>query len=285
MWRLHRAPRRRANALVQHPDLRHRRPARDHHRRSVAHGHASAAEGLDRRAGSAMWLLSVRSDHAGRGAARQESQADTRANRLPHGRQYLPLRYLSSHHRRHRKRWEGLIMLQDVHSRRLSRRSFLVTTGAFSVAIAFGSRIDPADAAQDYAPNAWVTIADDGWITIVPPAVEMGQGVRTSLPLILAEDLDADWSKVRLAATPDNDQIYGNPIFQNQLTTVGSLAVAGYYEKLRLAGAQARAVLLANAADAWKVPVAELTTQPSEVVHSKSGRRISYGDLAKTAKV
>jgi isoquinoline 1-oxidoreductase beta subunit len=176
-------------------------------------------------------------------------------------------------------------MLQDVHSRRLSRRSFLVTTGAFSVAVTFGSRIEPADAAQDFAPNAWVTIADDGWITIVPPAVEMGQGVRTSLPLILAEDLDADWSKVRLAATPDNDKIYGNPIFQNQLTTVGSLAVAGYYEKLRLAGAQARAVLLANAADAWKVPVAELTTQPSEVVHSKSGRRISYGDLAKTAKV
>ncbi|MBV8745715.1 MAG: twin-arginine translocation signal domain-containing protein, partial [Xanthobacteraceae bacterium] len=84
-------------------------------------------------------------------------------------------------------------MLQDVHSRRLSRRSFLVTTGAFSIAVAFGSRVDPADAALDFAPNAWVTIADDGWITIVPPAVEMGQGVRTSLPLILAEDLDADW--------------------------------------------------------------------------------------------
>src|SRR6516165_12218120 len=176
-------------------------------------------------------------------------------------------------------------MLQGIRSEKLSRRSFLVTTGAVSVAVAFGSLPEVGSAASPLAPNAWVTIGEDGIVMIVPPAVEMGQGVQTSLPLILAEDLDADWSKVRLAATPDDDRVYGNPIFQNQLTTVGSLAVAGYYEKLRLAGAQARAVLLANAADAWKVPVAELTTQPSEVVHSKSGRRISYGDIAKTAKV
>jgi len=176
-------------------------------------------------------------------------------------------------------------MLHDAHSQALSRRAFLVTTGAFSVAVVFGTLPDPASAAGSFAPNAWVTIGEDDIVTIVPPAVEMGQGVRTALPLILAEDLDADWNKVRLAATPDNAALYGNPIFQNQLTTVGSLAVMGYYEKLRLAGAQARAVLLANAADAWKVPVSELSTEPGTVVHGKSGRRISYGDLAKTAKV
>ena len=176
-------------------------------------------------------------------------------------------------------------MLHDVHSQALSRRSFLVTTGAFSIAVSFGSLPDAAAATAEFAPNAWVTVGEDGLITIVAPAVEMGQGVRTSLPLIVAEDLDADWSKVRIGATPDNAQLYGNPIFQNQLTTVGSLAVTGYYEKLRLAGAQARAVLLANAAAAWKVPVSELTTQPSTVVHAKSGRRVGYGDLAKTAKV
>ena len=177
-------------------------------------------------------------------------------------------------------------MLHDIRSQALSRRTFLVTAGGFSIAIAFGSAPDAAAAtAAEFVPNAWVTIGEDGTVTIVAPAVEMGQGVRTSLPLVLAEDLDADWSKVRVGATPDNAQLYGNPIFQNQLTTVGSLAVAGYYEKLRLAGAQARAVLLANAAEAWKVPVSELTTQPSEVVHAKSGRRISYGDLAKAAKL
>ena len=177
-------------------------------------------------------------------------------------------------------------MLHDIRSQALSRRTFLVTAGGFSIAIAFGSAPDAAAAtAAEFVPNAWVTIGEDGIITIVAPAVEMGQGVRTSLPLILAEDLDADWSKVRVGATPDNAQLYGNPIFQNQLTTVGSLAVAGYYEKLRLVGAQARAVLLGNAAEAWKVPVSELTTQPSAVVHAKSGRRISYGDLAKAAKL
>jgi isoquinoline 1-oxidoreductase subunit beta len=125
-----------------------------------------------------------------------------------------------------------------------------VTTGAFSVVVAFGSLPDIADAAAAYSPNAWVTIGDDNIVTIGAPMVEMGQGVRTSLPLILAEDLDADWSKVRVSETPDNDQVYGNPIFNSQLTTVGSFSVTGYYEKLRLAGAQARKILIANAASA-----------------------------------
>jgi isoquinoline 1-oxidoreductase subunit beta len=176
-------------------------------------------------------------------------------------------------------------MLQGILGETLSRRSFLVSSGAFGVAVAFGALPDTASAAGPFAPNAWVAIGEDGIVAIVPPAVEMGQGVQTALPLILAEDLDADWGKVRVAATPDNDKVYGNPAFRHQLTTVGSFAVTGYYEELRLAGAQARAVLLANAAAAWRVPVAELTTEPGVVVHAKSGRKIGYGDLAKTAKV
>ena len=176
-------------------------------------------------------------------------------------------------------------MLQDTNALALSRRSFLVSTGAFSIAVAFGTRLDTATAAAPFNPNAWVTIGEDNIVTIVAPMVEMGQGVRTSLPLILAEDLDADWSRVRISATPDNDQVYGNPIFNNQLTTVGSFSVTGYYEKLRLAGAQARKILIANAATAWNVPASELTTEPGMVVHAKSNRKISYGDIAKTATV
>ncbi len=176
-------------------------------------------------------------------------------------------------------------MLNDTNALALSRRSFLVSTGAFSVAVAFGPALDTASAAAPFNPNAWVTIGEDNIVTIVAPMVEMGQGVRTSLPLILAEDLDADWNRVRISATPDNDQIYGNPIFNNQLTTVGSFSVTGYYEKLRLAGAQARKILIANAAAAWKVPADELTTEPGMVVHAKSNRKISYGDIAKNATV
>ena len=176
-------------------------------------------------------------------------------------------------------------MLNDTNTLALSRRSFLVSTGAFSVAVAFGPALDTASAAAPFNPNAWVTIGEDNIVTIVAPMVEMGQGVRTSLPLILAEDLDADWNRVRISATPDNDQIYGNPIFNNQLTTVGSFSVTGYYEKLRLAGAQARKILIANAAAAWKVPADELTTEPGMVVHAKSNRKISYGDIAKNATV
>src|SRR5580704_63324 len=141
-------------------------------------------------------------------------------------------------------------MLNETYTtHQISRRSFLATTGAFTIGVAFGAieTIDTARAAGPLAANAWVTIGEDGIVTIVAPMVEMGQGTRTSLPLILAEDLDADWSKVRVAETPDNDQLYGNPAFNNQLTTVGSFSVTGYYEKLRLAGAQARKILLINA--------------------------------------
>jgi isoquinoline 1-oxidoreductase beta subunit len=176
-------------------------------------------------------------------------------------------------------------MLNDTHIQALSRRSFLVTTGAFSVAVAFGSLPETSSAGGSFSPNAWVTIGEDNIVTIVAPMVEMGQGVRTSLPLILAEDLDADWSKVRVGETPDDDKIYGNPIFNMQLTTVGSFSVTGYYEKLRLAGAQARKILIANAAAAWNVQADELSTEPGMVVHAKSNRKISYGDIAKTATV
>jgi isoquinoline 1-oxidoreductase subunit beta len=176
-------------------------------------------------------------------------------------------------------------MLNNTHVQALSRRSFLVTTGAFGVTVAFGTTQNTASAAAPFSPNAWVTIGEDNIVTIVAPMVEMGQGVRTSLPLILAEELDADWSKVRVAPTPDDDKLYGNPAFNHQLSTVGSYSVTGYYEPLRMAGAQARKILIANAATAWKVPASELTTEPGMVVHAKSNRKISYGDIAKTATV
>ena len=116
-------------------------------------------------------------------------------------------------------------------------------------------------------------------------ATEMGQGSMTSLPLIIAEELDADWSKVRIVPAPPIDAIYGNPGFGGMMYTAGSNAVTSYYKNLRMFGAQVRRVLLDNAAKKLGVPAAELTTEPSVVVHAKSGRRLTYGEIAAFAEV
>jgi isoquinoline 1-oxidoreductase beta subunit len=107
----------------------------------------------------------------------------------------------------------------------------------------------------------------------------------TSLPLIIAEELDADWTKVRIVPAPPQDAIYGNPGFNGMMYTAGSNAVTSYYRPLRTMGAQVRRVLLDNAARKLGVPVEELTTEPSMVVHVKSGRKLSYGDIAAIAEV
>jgi CO/xanthine dehydrogenase Mo-binding subunit len=117
------------------------------------------------------------------------------------------------------------------------------------------------------------------------PATEMGQGSLTSLPLILAEELDADWSKVVIVPAPPIDKIYGNPGFGGVMHTASSATVTGYFTMLRTFAAQVRAVLLDNVAKQWNVPSAELSTEPSVVVHAKSGRRISYGDIVAFAEI
>src|SRR5215510_1419052 len=180
---------------------------------------------------------------------------------------------------------------QGAQDMAVSRRGFV--TGAAGLTFAFtlsGSlvgRVSGALAADAAKLNAWVTIGTDNTITILSPAAEMGQGVLTSLPLILAEELDADWSKVKADFAPVNPKIYGNPheLFKGAQITAASVSVPGYYMPLRIAGAQARKVLIDNVAKQWNVPAEELTTEPSVVVHAKSGRRISYGDIAKFATV
>src|SRR6202035_2313800 len=135
------------------------------------------------------------------------------------------------------------------------------------------------------APNVWLTISRDGTITIVSPAAELGQGTSTTLPAIIADELDADWSKVELLTPPGwNDAAHGNPGWGGNFTTTSSLATRGYFKAMRVAGAQARRVLLDAVAARWGVPVAELSTEPGLVVHQASNRRIGYGDVAAFAK-
>lgn len=173
-----------------------------------------------------------------------------------------------------------------------SRRRFM--TGAagltFGVAVATPAMqqlvIGAAEAATGSSKiNNWVTVFTDGTVVIQSPAAEMGQGSLTSLPLIVAEEMDADWSKVRIVASPPNNQIYGNPAFRYLQYTAGSATVTGYFTNLRQFGAQVRYVLLDNAAQRWGVPLGEVVSEPGFAVHPKSGRRLSYGEIAAFAKV
>jgi isoquinoline 1-oxidoreductase beta subunit len=173
----------------------------------------------------------------------------------------------------------------------INRRDLLKTSAA-GLSFAFTLAADPraliGEATAADAPlsaSAWVTIATDGTITIVSPAAEMGQGSFTTLPLIIAEELDADWAKVRPVLPPAwDDKAYGNPAYGGTFQTSASASVHGYFKALRIAGAQARRVLLDAVAAKWNVPVGELTTEPSVVVHKASNRRMTYGEIASFAK-
>ena len=164
---------------------------------------------------------------------------------------------------------------------KVSRRAFM--GGSAGLAFGFALGLPKASAAQP-APgrlNAYVSIAPDGTITIQQPVAEMGQGISTGLPLIVAEELDADWSKVKVVQSPV-DAAYHHPIFKAQYV-VASISTLGYWTPLRMAGAQARRVLVDAAATKWGVPAAECVTEPSVVVHPPSGRKMSYGEVASFA--
>jgi isoquinoline 1-oxidoreductase beta subunit len=164
---------------------------------------------------------------------------------------------------------------------KVSRRGFLGGSAGLAFAFALGI---PENSQAQSAPgrlNAYVSIAPDGTITIQQPVAEMGQGISTGLPLIVAEELDADWGKVKVVQSPI-DAVYHHPIFKAQYV-VASISTLGYWTPLRMAGAQARRILVDAAAARWGVPAAECGTEPSTVVHKPSGRKLGYGEIASFA--
>jgi isoquinoline 1-oxidoreductase beta subunit len=136
-------------------------------------------------------------------------------------------------------------------------------------------------AAGGFEPNAFVRITPDGRVTVIINKAEMGQGVCTSLAMLVAEELDADWTKVGFEFAPV-DPVYAHPGFGIQMTG-GSTSVMGMSEPLRTAGATARAMLVAAAAKGWGIDAAACRTEKGSVIHDASARRTGYGDLVDAA--
>jgi isoquinoline 1-oxidoreductase subunit beta len=169
----------------------------------------------------------------------------------------------------------------------LSRREFLETAGATgaSLLIAFhlpdGHRFASPPPAT-FAPNAWLRIDADDRITVIVDRSEMGQGVTTALPMLIAEELDADWNKIHIEPAPADNKAYANPLFGFQ-GTGGSTSVRAAWTPLRKAGAAAREMLVAAAAQAWAVDKSECRAARGAVAHARTRRRATYGQLAALA--
>jgi isoquinoline 1-oxidoreductase beta subunit len=140
----------------------------------------------------------------------------------------------------------------------------------------------PGDTASAFAPNAFVRVGADATVTVLIKHIEFGQGPFTGLATLVAEEMDADWSKVRAEHAPSNVELYKNFAFGAQ-GTGGSTAMANSYEQMRKAGATARAMLVEAAAQAWNVRPAEITVEQGVLRHAASGRQGRFGEFAEAA--
>ena len=149
--------------------------------------------------------------------------------------------------------------------------------------VTLGERSHP-ESAQDISNHlgSVVRVAPDGTVTVLSKHLEMGQGPYTGLTTIVAEELDADWSQMRVAAAPADDDVYKNLAFGLQ-GTGGSTSIANSYEQLRKAGATARAMLVAAAAQEWGVPASEITVVAGRIRHEGSGKDAGFGEFADKA--
>lgn len=171
----------------------------------------------------------------------------------------------------------------------LNRRDFLKAgallgaglTLAFHLPTVRGGRMRmPTAAGEAFAPNAFIRVAPDETVTVVVKHLEMGQGVHTGLPALVAEELEVPWERIRVAAAPADHTLYNNLLWGPMQGTGGSTAMANSYEQLRRAAAVAREMLIAAAAEVWQVKPETLKAEAGHVVHGSGLRRISYGNLA-----
>lgn len=180
-----------------------------------------------------------------------------------------------------------------VHDKALSRRSILKGAGGLVIAFYLPSlakaqsgaaaAFTPDKGQAPFVPNAFIRIAPDNTVTVLAKHLEMGQGPYTGLATIVAEELDADWSQMRVEGAPADNKLYNNLAFGQIQGTGGSTAIANSYEQLRKAGATARAMLVQAAAESWKVPAGEITVARGALRHAASGRQTTFGQVAQAA--
>ncbi|MGA8052518.1 MAG: xanthine dehydrogenase family protein molybdopterin-binding subunit [Burkholderiales bacterium] len=174
-----------------------------------------------------------------------------------------------------------------------SRRGFLKAGAGLTLGVIAGNvaaqAAGPGKAGGDVVaatalePNAFVSIGADGRVTVVAKHLEMGQGTYTGLATLVAEELDADWSQVHVVGAPADATRYNNLLWGQAQGTGGSTAMANSFEQMRKAGAAARAMLIAAAAERWKVPAGEITVSKGVLSHGASGRKATFGELAGAA--
>ncbi len=175
----------------------------------------------------------------------------------------------------------------------VSRRSFVVVLASAGGGLLLGCRVDRARDVKGasaattpdpaaFAPDAFVRIDRDGRVTVIVPQVEMGQGMYTSMPMLVAEELEVDLDQVQVEHAPPNDKLYANPLIGFQVTG-GSTSVRAMYQPLRNAGATARTMLIAAAAQQWTVDPATCRAKKGSVSHPPTGRTLTYGALADAA--
>lgn len=136
---------------------------------------------------------------------------------------------------------------------------------------------------ETFEPNAFVRIGEDNLVTVIVKHLEMGQGTYTGLPTLVAEELDADWSQIKVEGAPADAKLYNNLFWGPTQGTGGSTAIANSFEQMRKAGASARAMLVAAAAAEWQVPADSIQVKKGVVSHAASNRKASFGDLAAKA--
>jgi isoquinoline 1-oxidoreductase beta subunit len=179
-------------------------------------------------------------------------------------------------------------MTKALPTRRIFLKTAAVAGGGLMIGghlpspLARGLAAQAAAQGTAFEPNVWLRIGADNSVRIMLSMVEMGQGVMTAMPMLVAEELDVDWNSITTEWAPA-DRRYGNPNFGGSQTTAGSNSTRGMWRLLRDAGASARAMLVTAAAQAWSVPESTLATERGEVVHAASGRRLKYGALVDRA--